>query len=126
MSKIKKGFKVIRPDDRRSAIARGLSFEQLSSVVYVRNRWVKPRKGCGPLCVFKTREFAENFAGIRNLVVVKCEYKPSTEQLVWYRRRSQRWSVAACRWYNRLVRRDARLEMLPTNTALASEVRCVE
>ncbi len=59
-----------------------------ASVSYKAGKNVRPRRGCGPLCVFTTRSlamvFKNTWAGGRGgLVVYRCEYRPSKHINVW-------------------------------------------
>jgi hypothetical protein len=79
---IRQGWKVLE-DGRRSCWAK-LSE---GGIVYPLRRWVKPRKGCGPLAVFADREMARIWAGSASwsssLTVHRCEYKPSRFRHLW-------------------------------------------
>ena len=46
--------------------------------------WTFPKKGCGPLAVFRTRKAARAFVEDRDHSrVVRCEYEPSTHRALW-------------------------------------------
>lgn len=54
-------------------------------VRYYFSKWAKPKKGCGPLCVFSNYEDAEIFRGDLQLFIYECLYVPSPIQnnIVW-------------------------------------------
>lgn len=102
------GYKVLRIN-RHSAI-RSLC---VGGLRYPKLKEMKPKKGCGPLCVFTSKEDARIFARIENyehLIVVKCEYKESIHTNIWHNLSFSRVS----------------LECLPFRTILADSVTCLE
>lgn len=78
---------------------------------YKVGQWIQPKKGCGPLCVFRIRQDATFFAGSVCLIK-KCLYVESEESAVWYK-----YSLFYPVRYSRL------LCTLPPGTVLASAVK---
>ena len=78
---------------------------------YPKGKEVKPHKGCGPLCVFtscrRAYRFLQRFSAIK---LVKCKYKESATKTIW----------------DNTDRREIHLDNLPTHTALADSVTCLE
>ena len=103
VNKWEDGWKVVHKDDKSgkmySAIASNL-------VEYRFNEITRPRKGCGPLAVYKTRRQARQF--IFGNMVVRCQYIPSKHTCIWNRRPGHR-----------------ELSTLPDGTVLADAVRLV-
>ena len=62
MSVPKKGWKVV---DRTRGMGSWSCLFEFRNVFYLMNEWVKPQKGCGPLCVFETKLDALRFLGIK-------------------------------------------------------------
>lgn len=64
------------------------------SVLYEKKKWVRPHKGCGPLCVFESEELTRMWAldqGILNdkYQLWECEIEKSKEDSVWLGDKSQ-------------------------------------
>uniref|UniRef100_A0A6M3JLF8 Uncharacterized protein n=1 Tax=viral metagenome TaxID=1070528 RepID=A0A6M3JLF8_9ZZZZ len=83
-----KGWKVVKAHNHSSAIQNFYT----GAVFYRKGICTKPKPGCGPLTVFKTKEAAEFFIqklsnkllGIEfQLVIIHCLYTPSNLSSVW-------------------------------------------
>ena len=89
------------------------SATSLGSVVMY-GRFVTERPiGCGPLCVFSTREAAQEF--VRNAddrMVFPCAYVPSAAYMIW----------VSSGVYPQRLKDGPILNMLPTGTCLAEKV----
>jgi len=114
-SKWKKGWKVVRKNSRYSAVVH----DAPGGRCYKKGITVGRARGYGPLCVYETRasarDFARDFARDdwfhsrrRSLEIVKCLYIPSKHKEIW----SGDISYS--------------LRALPTGTALAEKVMCLE
>ena len=79
---MKIGYKVVKKYTLKSAIVNFCN--QIGTVRYKINEWVKPGKGCGPLCVFSYNNIdsAKLFAGPRD-TIYECVYKQSEELQVY-------------------------------------------
>ena len=105
--KYKMGYKVVKRYTLKSAI---INFDgQIGTVRYKINEWVKPRKGCGPLCVFSYNgiDNAKLFAGFSDSIYV-CLYEQSEKSKVYTN-----------------DKRDVGLDGLPFGTILASKVKLI-
>lgn len=89
-TRIVEGYKVVlvtKEDTLISAIYHKCEDEY--GVEYIALQWVKPKKGCGPLCVFKTLEDALNFCAFESKIgglhlrVYKCVYRKSSQEFVF-------------------------------------------
>jgi len=72
------GFKVVKKQSLVSAIIQGKD----CTLQYKVNKWIKSRKGCGPLCVFNTIENAKDFKW-DNHTIYECLYEKSNEHKVY-------------------------------------------
>lgn len=97
----KLGYKILS-SARLSWVAAGKGI-----VMYRKNRWTRPAKGCGPLCVVATYERALEL-GVGS-VIVACVYIPSDEKAIWTPDLGK-----------------GSLRSLPAGTRLASAVMCLE
>ena len=125
----KKGWKVIKKRNRQSCTgAHGTSV-----LTYGKNEVVeKPHLG-GPLAVFKTRKAARNFIKRYNKrcratgyldrlrVITRCEYIESKHTCLWEWKRTVWWCYG-----KRAYKKICAYDMLPTGTAFANKVRCLE
>ncbi|MEI6423294.1 MAG: hypothetical protein WCP55_13815, partial [Lentisphaerota bacterium] len=81
------GYKVLRPAGGRLV---SCSVKLSRRKTYSESDWTRPSKGCGPLCVFGTRQEAMVFqrkpcpADLVGCVVRECLYEPSRETRVWF------------------------------------------
>ena len=105
-AKIEKGFKVTCSDSsgRHSAI------HIVGSANYFVGKWTRPRKGCGPLCVFASAEAAKYFNeiyGEDGFEVWGCLFERS--------RGRKAWIGGTC----------STLKSLPGGTVLARRVKLV-
>lgn len=104
----KSGYKVVYPYD--SALCSLVHIPDRRRVVdYALRRTTKPRKGCGPLCVFRTLRRAKNWAVLWRGIAYKCLYKPSKHGRIWGIVRPKEIGM--------------RLVDLPRGTVLADRVR---
>ncbi len=101
--KQKVGWKVVGPYRKSSVM-----FGYYGARSYPKRRKIIPTHTCGPLCVFKTRKAALKFVGGDISKVLKCLYVPSKTKKVWDNSHS------------------LRLDELPSHTALADSVTCLE
>jgi len=100
----KVGWKVVDKSRRSSVV-----FDGYAARHYPKRRKVTPANNCGPLCVFKIKKAALRFTGNNNISrVKKCLYIPSKSKRIWDDIDS------LC------------LETLPSHTALADSVTCLE
>ncbi len=112
MTEVKIGYKVIAKENNTVFIARTSAVVWGRGMIhYPRNITVYPSKGCGPLCIFDTKEAALKFTGgTLQLFIVKCEYTSHKGRLaIW--EGQQRITPAS---------------ELPSGTILASSVTCLE
>lgn len=119
-----KGWKIVRSfqSNLLSAITMNLDVR----VEYFKNKWVVPRKNCGPLCVFSDYGNALKFVSFfeddyENKVkngeylywrIFKCEYFLSKENIV-------------CFMCNNGYGQIEYLDRLPVGTALADKVKII-
>ena len=75
---MKKGYKVVRKRTLLSYIINGIG----DVLRYKVNKWIKPRKGCGPICIFNTIEDAKKFKR-DNHTIYECLYERSPEHRVY-------------------------------------------
>jgi hypothetical protein len=58
-----------------------------AGIIYIRNRWVYPRKNCGPLACFDDITAAKDFIGLNQkespFVIFECEIKKSKYRRIW-------------------------------------------
>ena len=102
------GYKVVK---KKSLISSTIYIHRIK---YRINKWVKPLKNCGPLCVFKTKEDALNFVGTACLdfySIYECLYEPSEEKGVY---------VEGWKEFKKTLR------VLPKGTALANRVKLIK
>ena len=82
---------------------------------YPVDQTVASKRGYGPLCVFTHKKHATHFRKVqfypRDWLIVKCEYVPSILNTVWKRNRRDFEYI---------------LPSLPSGTALATTVTCLE
>ena len=78
MVKYETGYKVVKKRSLVSAIMMWTGNE----LQYKINEWIKPKKGCGPLCVFNTIEDAKNFKWSDH-IIYECLYEKSLEHKVY-------------------------------------------
>ena len=78
MKKYETGYKVVKKQSLVSAIIQGKD----CALQYKVNKWIKSRKGCGPLCVFNTIENAKDFKW-DNQTIYECLYEKSNEHKVY-------------------------------------------
>ncbi len=103
-AKQKVGWKVVRWDGTSC-----ITYDTFAGRLYEKNRKVTPAKKCGPLCVFKRKHSAKEFAGKWvGARVKKCLYRPSKLSKIW----DGHFSYS--------------LYDLPPNTVLADSVTCLE
>lgn len=77
-NEVRLGWKVVR----RFSMSSCYAARDDSCVRYRYGEWVRPRKGCGPLCVFNNRDDARSFSS-PNEVILRCFYTPSRQTAVW-------------------------------------------
>jgi hypothetical protein len=53
------------------------------AIQYPARKWVKPRRGCGPLAVFDNEDSAKDFADYWGGTVHSCQFKSSRSQFLW-------------------------------------------
>ena len=95
---IETGYKVVHVD-KDNKLCSGWYIppkSESASTRYHINRWTKPKKGNGPLCIFTSFEDAREFTSCsqgsfgwvnnyeRNLAIYKCLYVPCNETKLWY------------------------------------------
>ena len=91
----------------------------ISKVEYKKNEWIRPNKGCGPLCVFNDQELARKFlsyyfSGERSAIrVFKCKIKKSKASKIWGTNAINKKSIRP-------------LMELPAGTVLARQVMLTE
>ncbi len=109
------GYKVIT-DARHSAIVT----ISTGGVEYPKLKKTKPKKLCGPLCIFDTLDQAMDFVQKRCIItafresdfqIVTCKYKKSKTAAIW---NTDSWSS------------EFGLSSLPRGTVLADSVTCLE
>lgn len=80
----KQGFKVVHKSRGKLESAVVGSGWSAAAVQYFVGRWVKPKDGCGPLCVFDSFYYATDFANSMinagTLFVYRCRYGLSHEK----------------------------------------------
>ena len=108
MKKYKKGYKVVT---RRTLMSCNM-LTLFGSVKYKVDKWVKPVKGFGPLCVFNTIEDAEYFNHYMLDSIYECFYEESKKDVIYYISN-----------LGNIVKRG--LESLPTGTVLATRVKLI-
>lgn len=109
-------YKVVRHDE--NGILSSSTVSSTRSVKYAVGKWTRPRRSCGPLCVFGSMAFA---LGWRQLLCVfdnkilasvfECEVELSTHKKAWS------GSVAECPY------EEVKFADLPTDTVLADRVK---
>lgn len=109
MPRIEQGWKVVR-----RVYSAMYSYTTPGSVRYRYREYVKPLRGFGPLCVFKTEASARKFNDVAYIHtrVCPCLYRPSKQVMVW-----------------RVLGRDKKyrhINTLPPGTALASSVKLLK
>lgn len=77
-NEVRLGWKVVKRFNMSSCYVSGDD----SRVRYRCGEWVQPRKGCGPLCVFDSRDSARSFSSPHE-AVLECFYTPSKQTTVW-------------------------------------------
>ena len=124
---MKKGWKVIRKEDRKSCTARSRKV----AVTYIKNKEVKRPEKEGPLAVFETREAAREFMRIYThggiqmksfCKIVKCLYEEASELFLW----EQSINVHNFDSYALQLADRNEKHILPPRTALADSVTCLE
>ena len=110
---VMRGYKVLTYK-RRSCI----TVLKRGGLYYPRSVAVRPKRNAGPLCVFKRKKDAKQFA--RDYIwprhaafIVKCKYEPSSEMAIWNPGPPYRSFFQS-------------LFELPPGTALATTVTCLE
>lgn len=84
---IRKGFKVLALHEGGQLTSFS---EMVPVVVYEEDRWARPFKGDGPLCVFTNKGDAMLFAWSfrndqnRTAVIYECEYEPSRGKYAYF------------------------------------------
>ena len=78
---IKIGWKCLKVDSRGEMV----SAIHVPGVVYPLHEVTRPRRGCGPLTVFKTLKVAEHFGEYFGLNVRKVAYSPLKGKARWYK-----------------------------------------
>lgn len=106
---VQRGWKVVRGGGKRPFISGITTMAERRTVVYLRNRWIGPKRGMGPLCVFARRYEARSFRfeQMRTKKIVPCLYVPSAHKRIWDNFSSRP------------------LNELPSGTMLASEVKII-
>ena len=104
MIKYTTGYKVVKKRSLISCVIVGKNIARQYKI----NKWVKPTKGNGPLCVFNTIEDARNFAWDFH-TIYECLYERSKERTVYVSNSSEGRS----------------LFLLPTGTILATKVKLI-
>ncbi len=111
--KIKDGWKVVR--EWRRGNGKLISARGLGEVhTYSYKKFIKPREGCGPFAVFKTKLAAREWYCSIDQKVVKCKYVESPEEDLY--------CPGTCRYE---IRRNYGFARLPLGTVLASRVKLV-
>ena len=78
MEKYETGYKVVKKQSLVSAIMQGKDY----TLQYKVDKWVKPLKDNGPLCIFNTIEDAKNFKWDTH-TIYECLYERSLERNVY-------------------------------------------
>jgi len=105
-SKWEKGWKVVRRNKERQMRSATVWGRVLR---YYYNRTTKPKFGCGPLAMFRTRKAAREWSkNNRWLIVRKCIYLPSKDTKLW------------------TVGREYHLNYCPEGTVLADAIRLIK
>ena len=102
------GYKVVKKRSLISCVIVGKNIARQYKV----NKWVKPVKGNGPLCVFNTIEDAEYFNHYMLDSIYECFYEESKKDVIYYISN-----------LGNIVKRG--LESLPTGTVLATRVKLI-
>ncbi len=88
----------------------------IAGCMYHKGTKVKPKKNCGPLCIFNTFEHAmELKKPFASAFIVQCEYKPSRIKEIYY--------PTTNALMGKIV---VSLRKLPKGTILADSVICLE
>jgi hypothetical protein len=116
----KKGWKVLGKN-RQSCTHPYRS--HISFVVYPKGEAAFPRKGCGPLAVFKTRRDARRFK-ILGEKIVKCLYIQSKHALLWEHAYTEQPSPNTLILCHNL--RKVFAQQVPDGTDFAYAVKCLE
>ena len=119
------GYKAVRVrrSGKYASYIESVGGENFSGIHYSVGLISKPKKSCGPLCVFTSYDAAKCFIGndltiysnktrLFGMKIFKCKYKPSRRESVWkgYQGKSG----------------GRNLQTLPQGTALATQVKLVE
>jgi hypothetical protein len=139
--KVQEGYKVLRtqPDGTRMScvFGRGNQWHGGKPIEYQVGVRVHRPKYWGPLAVFCDRAIAAQFiqynlfATRRNTIIVRCRYKPSRAETLWYHLDPHELYELAATWLLQGGRghppgRGTRREVLPSGTRLAEWVECLE
>lgn len=86
-----KGYKVVCRRQfygGREEIVSACVTQDWAVIAYRVGEAVKPRPGCGPLCVFddlsKARRMSKAMPDYQNVEIYECEFTPSASETVWY------------------------------------------
>ena len=87
MERLEYGWKVFRKDDAGRLVSYLMKIE-CAKRVYPVGQWVKPKRDCGPFCLFRTIDACRDFLGPKlmarsDISVRPVEYKVSRHKKLW-------------------------------------------
>ena len=107
--KLLTGYKVVHTATAKRGMYSMAMHSPSAVVKYIARRWTRPRRGCGPLCVFDNLIRANGFVNAFHGKVYECLYEPSESRYIWMRAYGKKQINS--------------LNSLPRNTVLAKRVK---